>query len=58
MGSLFSRASSFNQNLCAWGPRLTSGTDFYRTFQNSNCTSESGPNLSSNPPGPLCHICV
>jgi len=58
---MFEDAAAFNQNLCAWGSRLPSTADVSEMFlkrQATSCPTQSNPNLSSNPPGPFCHVCV
>ena len=55
----FSGASSFNQNLCAWGPSLTQPSlDVTNMFPASACPATTDPNLTASPVGPLCHYCT
>merc|ERR1712157_508520 len=49
--------SSLNQNLCQWGDKINSDANVEKMFQESDCPSESDPNLDSTPVGPLCWSC-
>lgn len=54
---MFDGASSFNQYLCAWGSRIPTSAGKANMLKSTNCPSKFAPNLSSNPPGPFCHVC-
>jgi Mycoplasma protein of unknown function, DUF285 len=55
LNTMFYDATSFNQNLCDWRTRLTSGAVFGQAFQNTLCPSQSDPNPATV--GPYCAIC-
>ena len=56
-GLQFGGASSFNQNLCPWGPKLPSnfayGTYAAGMFDSSGCTNKNRP---TGPTGPWCAV--
>jgi hypothetical protein len=62
MGWMFYNAEAFDQNLCTWGPLLNAALeagDVENMFYGAtSCVSEEDPDLSSSPPGPLCHSCT
>jgi hypothetical protein len=57
MSYMFDNASSFNQNLCPWGPKLPDTFDYqyygngYHMFFDSGCLNTTSP---SGPTGPWC----
>jgi surface protein len=61
MKSMFLQATSFNQNLCSWGPKLlNAGTFFYENqvdtmFFLSGCANTTSP---VNAQGPWCANCT
>ena len=55
--NVFHSAFRFNQNLCAWGEHLSPRIPVSGLFTATSCPAASNPNLSSDPPGPLCHSC-
>lgn len=61
MNSMFSKASSFNQNLCSWGEMLQQhnnlDVDVTNMFKETSCPTENDPDLSVIPAGPFCHVC-
>ncbi|CAJ1943810.1 unnamed protein product [Cylindrotheca closterium] len=58
MNGMFDSANSFDQNLCLWGLRLPTDALASQAFRDAtSCQSQADPSLSSNPPGPFCHIC-
>eukprot|EP00977_Amphora_coffeiformis_P011350 scaffold2737_cov156-Amphora_coffeaeformis.AAC.7 len=58
MGEIFRDASSFNQDLCAWGMILY-GKNVYvkNAFAGTACPNMSDPILDVIPPGPFCFNC-
>jgi hypothetical protein len=59
MGFMFEAASSFNQNLCAWGPKITDRTIVMEgMFFASSCPSQGDPDLTLDPITPLCFSCA
>jgi surface protein len=61
MKSMFVGASSFNQNLCSWGPKLLIDQSFFypsqvvTMFNSSGCATTSSP---AGPTGPWCANCT
>jgi hypothetical protein len=54
LGNMFYAASSFNQNLCHWGPKLPSEYGgAYFMFASSGCPNVNSP---SGPAGPWCAV--
>jgi surface protein len=56
MYDMFGYASSFNQNLCPWGPKLPSTFNYgnaYSMFSRSGCLNKSSP---SGRTGPWCAV--
>jgi hypothetical protein len=58
MRSMFAEATTFKQNLCDWGPKLTDTGSFTDgMFDSTNCRNMNDPSLSAIPPGPFCYQC-
>jgi len=58
MWGMFHSASSFNQNLCAWGSILPITTRTLNAFLNgTSCPTTTSPSLYASPAGPFCHVC-
>jgi len=59
MEYMFSQASSFNQNLCPWGPKLPLDFDYvnyaFLMFDKSACPNTNSP---TGPSGPWCAVTV
>jgi hypothetical protein len=57
MVGMFDGASSFNQNLCPWGPKLPSNFDYAtyapNMFESSGCLDTDSP---TGPAGPWCAV--
>ena len=57
MKFMFYEASSFNQNLCPWGPKLPSNFDYVNfagaMFSGSGCANKNKPTGST---GPWCAV--
>jgi hypothetical protein len=56
MGSMFSSASSFNQDLCAWYNNLQNTTSVFEMVSSSGCTDPADPNLSTK--SSFCQACT
>jgi len=61
MRQTFQRAASFNQNMCAWGPKAVSIPDAYQTnimFSETACpVPVDQVEMTADPPQPLCVRC-
>jgi Mycoplasma protein of unknown function, DUF285 len=56
--SIFSFATAFNKDLCAWGSRLTNTTLMTDMFVGTSCPyALNAPWFTYSPPGPFCHDC-
>ena len=51
------RNTGYSQNLCDWGPLISSGDDFSLAFADSSCPIGSPPDLTATQKSPLCHFC-
>jgi surface protein len=64
MQDMFVNDTDFNQNLCAWGPRLNAtklpafSFKVANTFRFTGCPVQANFSLATNPRGPFCHSCV
>lgn len=59
---MFQFALSFNQSLCAWGPKMNESAFVSAMFKATDCESFDGgsmddPNMTACPRGPFCHYC-
>ena len=52
---MFWLTSSFNKDLCLWGPQLHSFTMVTDMFESTSCPNQGDPVLSESPPGPFCN---
>lgn len=58
MTRMFVFASSYNNNLCAWGRLLRPATVVTDMFLGTNCSDPYlSPSLEESPPGPFCSSC-
>ena len=60
MSETFQSASAFDQDLCAWGTKITStdSTICASMFVTSGCPTNTDPDLTISPKGPFCHACL
>jgi hypothetical protein len=53
MQYIFKGATKFNQNLCPWGPKMSStfnyGSNAFEMFVSSGCPSKNSPTGSAGP---------
>lgn len=54
----FAFASSFDQDLCAWGALLGPNVLVADAFAQSRCEAREDPTLNASPPGPFCKVCT
>jgi hypothetical protein len=54
MKGMFYHAEDFDQNLCPWGPKLTHNVLVADMFSGTSCESKYSPDLTLDPPEPLC----
>ena len=57
MDEMFMDASSFQQDLCSWGPQMDPESVVTDAFRNTACPNASDPILESDPPTPFCFAC-
>ena len=57
MSYLFANATSFRQNLCVWGNKVTYVLPTIDMFQGTACPITSSPKLLTEPSGPWCEFC-
>lgn len=58
---MFSKASNFNYSLCSWGDILKeNNASVWEMFEyaDSCVNTTATPDLTLDPPGPFCHVCV
>jgi hypothetical protein len=54
---MFLNASTFNQDLCAWGSKMNTSATVTSMFLDSQCSAVGDPAFSLDTKGPFCHIC-
>ena len=57
MYGMFSRAASFNQDLCSWGKVLGAEVLVDQMFNATACPRDVAPNMAASSRGPFCHVC-
>ena len=57
--SMLQSAPAFSSSLCAWGAKITKpGVSVTAAFDGSGCPEQGDPDLSANPKGPFCFVCL